>query len=613
MSWIDIGVTPGSSGSGSNNILSGFLNSLGNALSNASSSGGLSGFPWQAGNENDQIVGYYDDPQGYHNVIKKFLAEKNYHSNERLKNAFERIINIQNRINQLNHEVINNENTINHLNNEIHHLTQEIHKQDQAINQLTQEISGEANAINTINQEIHKQQEAINTINQEIASLNNEISAQTQAIKQDEEKLHALELQTNAKKQIEKEIKESLKELEKLKNELEKLKKQSKWKTQFNFLTDNPPNIEAEKQHALNQTSQENTSMNFFLTNPYAILPKGFIYEYHNPGNATYNALNAPNNMDGINNQFRTNALNQVLDNSYQKFLPGNDSYNALKDIKQVKALKFYDLVINHNPQSEKLESALFFKQISQYAKGLRLKILTGKMSKKELERIKQLENGINQEQERLNAKDLNELQKEIQKQQENALKLKESIKSKQNHNETLKNAINQKEHAKKPIEQQKQKLENQRNNKEQEKQKLENQRNNKEQQKQNQENDKRNKEQQKQNQENDKRNKEQERNNLNNEINDIGNKRITFKQLGTQNNFLGVMPMLNNNGAGRTYAKAVFSDKNKSIREYYEVETRIKNILGFYRIGESEDRILRRFLDLSSQQQNELTRLALQ
>ncbi|MGT0055214.1 UV radiation resistance protein [Helicobacter pylori] len=557
MSWIDISVGSGSSGSGSSsNLLSGFINSLGNALANASSSGGLRGFPWQAGSQNDQIVGYYDDPQGYYSVIKKFLAEKNYHSNERLKNAFERIINIQNRINHLNHEIADRQNAINRLNNEMHHLNNEIYNQNQAINNL----------------------------NHEIAGLNNEFSAQSQAIKQDEERLNALELQTNAKKQIEKEIKESLKRLEKLKQELKRLKKQSKWKKQFNFLTDNPPNIQAQQQSALNQTRQENSRMNFFLTDPYAILPKGFIYEYHNPGKETYNALNAPNNMDGINNQFRVNALNQVLDNSYQKFLPGNDSYNALRDIEQVKALKFYDLVLNHNPQSEKLESALFFKQISQYSKGLRLKILTGRTTKKDLAKIEELESRINQEEERLNAKDLNALSQEILKEQENALKLKESIKARQNHTETLKNAINQKENAKNPIERQRQNLESQRNEKEREKQ----------------------------NQEHDKRNKEQERNNLNNEINAMGNERLTFKQLGTQDNFLGIREYLNYNGRYRSYAMATFSDKNKSIKEYYEIETRIKNILGFYRIGQSDERVLYRFLELSQQQQSELAWLLL-
>ncbi len=373
-----------------------------------------------------------------------------------------------------------------------------------------------------------------------------------------------------------------MKRLEELKQELKRLKKQSKWKKQFNFLTDNPPNLEAQQQHALNQT--RNARMNFFLTNPYAILPKGFIYEYHNPGKETYNALNAPNNMDGINNQFRTNALNQVLDNSYQKFLPGNDSYNALWSIEQVKALKFYDLVLNFNPQSDNLESALFFKQISQYAKGLRLKILSAPSSKKDLARIEQLENTINQEEERLKDKDLNALEHWLDLLRIFALRLKESIKAVQNYTETLKNAINQKEQAKNTIEQQKQNLENQRNEKEREKQ----------------------------NQEHDKYNKEQERNNLNNEINAIGNERLTFKQLGTSWDFLGIQPFLNNNGWGRTYAKASFSDKNKSIREYYEIETKIKNILGFYRIGESEERILYRFLELNQQQQNELSWLLL-
>lgn len=551
MSWIDISVGSGSSGSGSsNNILSGFIDSLGNALSDASSSGGIRGFPWQAGSQNEQIVGYYDDPQGYYNVIKKFLAQKNYHSNERLKNAFERIINIQNRISHLNNEINAKQNAINSLNHEISNLNNQTNQQNQALNQQ----------------------------NQEIASLNNEITANTNAINQEREKLNALELQTNAKKEIEKEIKESLKRLEKLKQEFKRLKKQSKWKTQFNFLTDNPPNIQAQQENALNRASSENARMNFFLTNPYAILPKGFIYEYHNPGKVTYNALNAPNNMDGINNQFTTNALNQVLDNSYQKFLPGNDSYNALGSIEQVKALKFYDLVIDHNQQSEKLESALFFKQISQYAKGLRLKILSAPGSNKDLARLEKLEQMIKEEQERLQGKDLNTLQQEIQKEQENALKLKESIRAKQNHTETLKNAINQKEHAKNPIEQQKQNLESQRNEKEQ----------------------------QKQNQENAKRNLEQERNNINNEINAIGNERLTFKKLGT------IQIRLNDNGRGRPYAMAIFSDNNKSIREYYETETKIRNILGFYRIGVSEERILKRFLELSQQQQNELAYLLL-
>ncbi len=557
MSWIDISVGSGSSGSGSsNNLLSGFINSLGNALSNASSSGGISGFPKKLWDENHQIVGYYDDPQGYYPVIKKFLAEKNYRSNERLKNAFERIINLQNRINQLNHEINDKQNAINHLNQEISNLNNQTNQQNQALNNL----------------------------NQEIASLNNEITANENAINQEQEKLNALELQTNAKKQVEKEIKESLKQLEKLKKELKRLKKQSRWKTQFNFLTDNPPNIEAKQQHALNQTRQENARMNFFLTNPYAILPKGFIYEYHNAGKVSYNALNAPNNMDGINNQFKINALNQVLDNSYQKFLPGNDSYNALGSVEQVKALKFYDLVLNYNAQSEKLESALFFKQIAQYTKGLRLKILTAPSSQKDLERLEELEKTINQEEERLKGKDLNALQKEIQKEHENALKLKESIKAKQNHTETLKNAINQKEQAKNPINQQKQNLESQRNEKEQ----------------------------QKQTQENAKQDKERERNNLNNEINAIGNERITIKELGTKDNFLGIRETLNDNGRKRSYAIATFSDKNKSIREYYEIETKIKNILGFYRIGESEERLTKRFLELSPQQQEEIGRLAL-
>ncbi|WP_101001526.1 coiled-coil domain-containing protein [Helicobacter pylori] len=553
MSWIDISVGSGSSQSGSsNNLLGDFINSLGNALSNASSSGWIRDFPRQLSNENDQIVGYYDDPQGYYGVIKKFLAQKNYHSNEMLKNAFERIVNKENRINNLNHEITNIQNRINNLNHEISNLNNQTDQQNQALDRL----------------------------NQEIAGINHKITANENAIKQDEEKLNALELQTNAKK----EIVESLKKLEKLKQELKRLKKQSKFKKEFIFLTDNTSNIQARQVSALNKASDKNALINFFLTDPYAILPKGFIYEYHNPGKETYNALNAPNNMDGINNQFKTNALNQVLDNSYQKFLAGNDSYNALGDIEQVKALKFYDLVLNFNSSSDKLESALFSKQISQYSKGLRLKILTAPSSQKDLQMLKKLENTINQEEERLKDKDLNALNQELEKDQENAIKLKESIKAKQNYTETLKNAINQKEQAKNPIEQQKQNLERQKNEKEREKQ----------------------------NQERAKQDREREKHNLNNEINDIGNKRITIKRLGTKDNILGVQYYLNNNGRGRTYARAFFSDEHKSIRGYYELETKIKNILGFYRIGQSDERISNRFLELNPSQQHELSLLIL-
>ncbi|WRA93846.1 UV radiation resistance protein [Helicobacter pylori] len=549
MSWIDIGVGSGSSGSGpSNNLLSGFINSLANALSNSSSSGVITGFPLQLSGENDQIVGYYNDSQGYYSVIKKFLAEKNYHSNERLKNAFERIVNQRNRINQINHEVNNIQNAINRLNNEIH----------------------------SVNNEVNQQNQALNHLNQEIAGLNHEISANENAVNQEQKKLNALELETNAKK----EIMESLKKLEKLKHKLKMLKK--KYKKEFTFLTDNnPPNIQAQQQSALNRASNKNALMNFFLTDPYMILPKGFIYEYHDAGKETYNALNAPNNMDGINNQFKTNALNQVLDNSYQKFLAGNDSYNPL-GMEQVKALKFHDLILNFTPGIENLESSLFFKQISQYAKGLRFKILITPSSKKALERLEKIEKNLNQPQEQLQGKDPNALTQEIQKAKESALKLKEIIKAKQNHTETLKNAINQKKHAKNTIQQQKQNLETQRNEKEREKQ----------------------------NQENAKQDKEREKHNLNNEINAIGNERVTIKKLGTKYDFLGVHQYFRDN---IIYARAVFSDDNQSVREYYELETKIKNILGFYRIGQSDEAISKRFLELSPAQQNELSMLLLQ
>ncbi|WP_131142031.1 UV radiation resistance protein [Helicobacter pylori] len=536
MSWIDISVGSGSSGGSSgSNFLSGFINSLGNALSNASSSGVFSGgYPRSTGNETPNTLIFRD----FQNLFS-YLNAQNAPANQRLQNAFKRALEVEKRLNQIN---------------------QEIHHTQDRINRLNQQIQEQNQALNGLNQQIQEQK------NKALNGLNNEISTNEKNLNQTQEKLNALELETNAKKQV----LESLKQLEKLKQELKRLKKQSKWKKQFNFLTDNPPNIQAQQESALNRASTKSALTNFFLTDPYAILPKGFIYEYHNPGKETYNALNAPNNMDGINNQFRTNALNQVLDNSYQKFLAGNDSYNALGDMQQVKALKFHDLILNFNLKSEHLESALFFKQISQYAKGLRLKILTAPSSQKDSQRLEKLENTINQLQEQLKGKDLNTLTQEIQKEQENALKLKENIKAIQNHTETLKNALNQKEQAKNPIEQQKQNLENQ-------KQPIE---------------------REKHNQESAKWQKEQERQNLNNEINSIGNERITLKKE------TDLHPQITGE------LRATIIDKSESVREYYQKQKRVYELLGFFsfEILNRIDQFYKRMAELPPEQQKELT-----
>lgn len=537
MTWIDIGVGSGSGGSSSaSHFLGGFINSLGNALSNASSSGGFSrGYPRNTGRETPNTLIFRD----YQNLFN-YLNAQNAPANQRLQNAFRRVLDIEKRLNQLNHEIHHTQERINSLNHEI----------------------------NNLNNQIDQQNQALNGLNNEIAGLNNEISANEKKINQEQEKLNALELETNAKKQV----LESLEQLEKLKQELKRLKKQSKWKKQFNFLTDNPPNIEAKQQNALNRSNSKRALTNFFLTDPYAILPKGFVYEYHNPGKETYNALNAPNNMDGINNQFRINALNQVLDNSYQKFLPGNGSYNALGEMEQVKALKFYDLVLNFNLGSENLESALFFKQISQYAKGLRLKILTAPSSQKDLKRLEKLENTIKEEQEQLQGKDLNALTQEIQKEQENALRLKESIKTIQNHTEMLKNALNQKEQAKNPIEQQKQNLERQKNEKEQ----------------------------QKHHQESAKWQKEQQKQNLNNEINSIGNERITQKKEKD------LYPQVTGE------LKATIINKTESVREYYQKQKRIYELLGFFSFEalNRTEQFYKRIAELTPEQQKELTEI---
>ncbi|MGL2423753.1 UV radiation resistance protein, partial [Helicobacter pylori] len=170
------------------------------------------------------------------------------------------------------------------------------------------------------------------------------------------------------------------------------------------------------------------------------------------------------------------------------------------------------------------------------------------------------------QEEERLKGKDLNAIEPE------NALKLKENIKTIQNHTETIKNAINQKEQAKNSIQQQKQNLENQRNEKDRERQ----------------------------HQENDERNKERDKQNLNNEINAIGNERITMKKEKD------LYPQISGE------IRATIIEKSESVREYYQKQKRIYELLGFFsfEILNRINQFYKRMAELTPEQQKELYEL---
>ncbi len=125
---------------------------------------------------------------------------------------------------------------------------------------------------------------------------------------------------------------------------------------------------------------REIKALDLFLTNPYAILPEGVIYKYHNPGSNNYNPLNAFNPMDGINSQFTTNTLNQLNNNSFQRNLAGGVDFNYFAPLNFAKALSVEQIVFNFKNSNETRQSWAFFLQNRWYSNGEKLKIIDAKI-----------------------------------------------------------------------------------------------------------------------------------------------------------------------------------------------------------------------------------------
>ncbi|GAA8599714.1 hypothetical protein HpDR66_13520 [Helicobacter pylori] len=125
---------------------------------------------------------------------------------------------------------------------------------------------------------------------------------------------------------------------------------------------------------------KEFTALNVFLTNPYAILPKGVIFEYYNPGSNNYNPLNAFNPMDGINNQFTINTLNQLNNNSFQRSLAGGADFNYFAPLNFSKALSVEQIVFGFENSVKIRQAWAFFLQNKWYSNGLKLKIIAPKI-----------------------------------------------------------------------------------------------------------------------------------------------------------------------------------------------------------------------------------------
>ncbi|MFP6146357.1 hypothetical protein ACLGBM_05285 [Helicobacter pylori] len=160
---------------------------------------------------------------------------------------------------------------------------------------------------------------------------------------------------------------------------------------------------------------KEFKALDAFLVNPYAIFPKGAIYEYHNPGSNNYNALNAFNPMDGINNQFTTNTLNQVNNNSFQRNLAGGADFNYFVPLNFAKALSVEQMLFTFENSIKIKQVWAFFLQNKWYSNGRKLKIINAK-----IKTIKVLENL----QESIREKE-RELEDEIRKQDANEENIK--------------------------------------------------------------------------------------------------------------------------------------------------------------------------------------------
>ncbi|WRA02437.1 hypothetical protein KVM24_03605 [Helicobacter pylori] len=125
---------------------------------------------------------------------------------------------------------------------------------------------------------------------------------------------------------------------------------------------------------------KEFKALDAFLTNPYAILPKGFIFEYHNPGSNNYNPLNAFNPMDGINNQFTINTLNQLNNNSFQRRLAGGADFNYFAPLNFAKALNVEQMVFSFENSVKIRHAWAFFLQNKWYSNGHKLEIIDVKI-----------------------------------------------------------------------------------------------------------------------------------------------------------------------------------------------------------------------------------------
>ncbi|WRD32297.1 hypothetical protein E5K53_03370 [Helicobacter pylori] len=84
--------------------------------------------------------------------------------------------------------------------------------------------------------------------------------------------------------------------------------------------------------------------------------------------------------MDGINNQFATNTLNQVNNNSFQRNLAGGADFNYFAPLNFAKALSVEQIVFSFENSVKIRQAWAFFLQNKWYSNGRKLKIIAAKI-----------------------------------------------------------------------------------------------------------------------------------------------------------------------------------------------------------------------------------------
>ncbi len=86
--------------------------------------------------------------------------------------------------------------------------------------------------------------------------------------------------------------------------------------------------------------------------------------------------------MDGINNQFTTNTLNQLNNNSFQRSLAGGTDFNYFVPLNFAKALSVEQIVFSFENSVKIRQAWAFFLQNKWYSSGHKLKIINAKVVK---------------------------------------------------------------------------------------------------------------------------------------------------------------------------------------------------------------------------------------